>query len=148
MKRLKHRLAIALIVATTGSAFPMAAIGAPPVECAPPHRLSILDLGMIPDPVHQGQRIQLWTVTLRSDWNGECLTSLEVRDRDQLAGKRTQYLIKPGEGRYTFQAEPAYSFQARDHCFAVLVNVGNTWTPINAQRAFCARSGPGGWSLK
>ncbi len=148
MKRLKRRSAIALIVATIGSAFPVAAIGAPPVACVPPHRLKVLDVGMVPDPVRQGQRIQLWTVKLRSDWNGECLGSLEVRDRDQVAGKRVQYLIKPGEGRYTFQAEPTYSFQSREHCFAALVNIGNTWTPIDAQRAFCARLGPLGWSLR
>jgi len=148
MRRVGWALMVAIIGAVWGSAFPFDAASAPPVSCAPPHRLSILDLGMIPEPVRQGQRIQLWTVKLRSDWNGECLTSLEVWDRDQPAGKRVQYLIKPGEGRYTFQAEQAYSFQARDHCFAVLVNVGNTWTPIDAARAFCARQGPGGWSLK
>jgi len=148
MGRMKQAFVVAIIGTTLLAAVPFTAIAAPPVSCEPPHRLSILDLGMVPDPVRHLQRIQLWTVKLRSDWNGECLSSLEVRDRDQLAGKRTQYLIKPGEGRYTFQAEPGYAFQARDHCFGVLVNVGNTWTPIDAARAFCARQGPGGWSLK
>lgn len=152
MRQLKRFVMLAIIGAILGSAIPFRAIGAPPAPCAPPHRLRILDLGMLPDPVRQGQRIQLWSVKLQSDYNGECLTFLEVRDRDQIVGRRVQYLIKPGEGRYTFQAEPGYRFQAQDHCLAVLVNVGNTWTPVDAARRFCARyrpvPPPGGWSLR
>ncbi len=148
MKQVKRVLGMAIIGAILGSAIPFRASGAPPVFCSPPHRLKILDLGMVPDPVRQGQRIQLWAVTLQSDYNGECRTLLGVRDRDQVVGKEFEYLIRPGLGRYTFQAEPGYRFQAQEHCFQVLVNIGNTWKPIDAARVFCARRGPGGWSLK
>jgi len=148
MKRAKQGLLLAIMAAIAGSVLPSVAIAVPPLACAPPHRLSVLDLGMVPDPVRQGQRIQLWTVTLQSDYNGECRTLLEVRDRDQVAGKQVEYLIKPGVGRYTFAAQPGYQFQAQDHCFLVRANIGNTWTPVDAKRAFCARRGPGGWSLK
>jgi hypothetical protein len=141
-------LVLAIMAAIAGSVIPLAAIAVPPPGCAPPHRLSVLDLGMVPDPVRQGQRIQLWTVTLQSDYNGECRTLLEVRDRDQVAGKQVEYLIKPGVGRYTFAARPEYRFQAQDHCFLVRANIGNTWIPVDAKKAFCARRGPGGWSLR
>ena len=97
MRRVKQGLVVLTIGVIVGTLVPFAAIGVPP-----PHRLRILDLGMPPDPVRQGQRIQLWSVKLQSDYNGECLTFLEIRDRDQLVGRGVQYLIKPGEGRYTF----------------------------------------------
>jgi len=148
MRRVKWAVLLGMMGAAWGSAVPFGAVAAPPLGCAPPHRLSVLDLGMVPDPVRQGQRIQLWTVTLQSDYNGECRTLLEVRDRDQVAGKQVEYLIKPGVGRYTFATQPGYQFQAHDHCFLVRANIGNTWTPIDAKKAFCARRGPAGWSLK
>ena len=155
MSRVNRTLAVAIIAAALVSALPLVAMGAPPVSCQPPHRLRILDLGMLPDPLQQGQRIQLWAVTLQSDYNGECLITLEVRDRDQIVGRRVQYLIKPGVGRYTFQAEPNYRFQLQEHCFTVLVNVADAWAPIDPtdpQRWFCAgfrpQPPPGGWSLK
>ena len=148
MKRAKQGLLLAIIGAMVGNVFPLVAIAVPPLACAPPHRLSVLELGMVPDPVRQGQRIQLWKVTLQSDYNGECRTLLEVWDRDQLAGTRVEYLITPGVGSYTFAAQPGYQFQAQDHCFLVRANIGNTWTPIDAKKAFCARRGPGGWSLR
>ena len=155
MERVGQGLAVVIVAATLLTAIPFRAIEAAPQPCAPPHRLKILELGMIPDPVRQDQRIQLWSVTLQSDYNGECLTLLEVRDRDQVAGRRVQYLIKPGVGRYTFQSEPNYRFQLQDHCFTVVVNVANAWaliSPTDAQKLFCARyraqPPPTGWSLK
>ena len=148
MKRAKQGLLLAIIGAMAGGVIPLAATAVPPVPCAPPHRLSVLELGMVPDPVRQGQRIQLWTVTLQSDYNGECRTLLQVWDRDQLAGTQMEYVIKPGVGRYTFAALPRYRFQAQDHCFLVRANIGTTWTPIDAKKAFCARRGPAGWSLR
>ncbi len=155
MRRWKKAVFAVMIVVTVGGAAPFGSSAAPPVHCGAPHRLRILDLGMIPDPVRQDQRIQLWSVTLQSDYNGECLAVLEVRDRDQVAGRRVQYLIKPGVGRYTFQSEPSYRFQLQDHCFTVLANVADAWaliSPIDAQKQLCARyrpqPPPGGWSLK
>ena len=148
MRRIQFVLAVMFLGCIWASATPFTAFAAPPLLCLPPHRLSVLNLGMIPDPVRQGQRIQLWTVKLRSDWNGECVTFLEVRDRNQIAGKKVQYLIKPGEGRYALPAEPSYFFQGRDSCFTVYVNVTNTWAPVAAARTFCAQLGPGGWSLR
>jgi hypothetical protein len=155
MTRWKKAMFVVMIVVTVEGAAPFGSSGAPPAPCVPPHRLRILDLGMIPDPVRQDQRIQQWSVTLQSDYNGECLAVLEVRDRDQIAGRRVQYLIKPGVGRYTFQSEPNYRFQLQDHCFTVLFNVADAWAPVppaDAQKLFCARyrpqPPPPGWSLK
>lgn len=148
MKQAKRMLLLAIIGAGMGGAVPLEAIAQLPISCAPPHRLKILELGMMPDPVRQGQRLQLWTIALQSDYNGECRTLLEVFDQDQIAGARIEYLIRPGVGRYTFQAVQGYRFQRQDHCFVVRANIGNTWTPITASKLFCARRTPGGWSLR
>jgi len=148
MKRAAKVLLLAMIGAGVLGTVPSAAVAQAPVFCRPPHRLSIVELGMVPDPVRQGQRLQLWTVALRSDYNGECRTVLEVRDQDQIAGAQVEYLIRPGVGRYTFQAIPGYLFQRQNHCFLVRANIGNTWTPVDAKRMFCASRTPGGWSLK
>jgi hypothetical protein len=148
MTRARQALLLTMIVTGVGAALPFPAVGQVPMLCPSPHRLSVLALGMVPDPVLWGQRIQLWKVTLRSDYNRECRTLLEILDRDQLAGKRVEYLIKPGVGIYAFAAQPGYQFRAQNHCFLVRANIGNTWTPIDAKRVFCAKGGPGGWSLR
>ena len=149
MNRVKQILMAAIIVAAVGSAVPFEAIGAP--FCLPPHRLFILDLDVVPDPIHQGQPVAKWIVTLRSDYNGECATRLVVRDKDQIAGTEVQHSIRPGVARYDFPANPAYRFQAQDLCYRVLANIGGTLTPIDATRVFCAKYKPPvppGWSLK
>ena len=119
------------------------------VECTPPHRLAILDLDMRPDPVQQGESIETWRLTLQSDRNGECRTRLEIRDQDQIAGLGEEHVLRPGRETYRVRAAPGYAFRRRDSCFIVQVNVGGVLTPIEAQRAFCARQLPGGgWSLR
>ena len=120
------------------------------VECTPPHNMTIVDLDMVPDPVAVGQRVQAWRVTLQSDRNGECNTRLQVRDQNQMAGQETYQVIRPGRATYEIQATRQYRFHAQDPCFRVLVSLGNTFTPIDAQRDFCARTslGSGQWSLR
>lgn len=120
------------------------------VECTPPHHMTIVDLDMIPDPVVVGQRVQAWRVTLQSDRNGECNTRLQVHDQNQTAGQVTYQVIRPGRATYEVQATRQYRFQAQDPCFRVLASIGNTFTPIDAQRDFCARTslGSGRWSLR
>ena len=151
MKRVKQALVVAMMTATVVAAVPFAAIGLPPTPCAPPHRLQVLGLEMIPDPIHQGQPIQGWRVTLRSDYNGECVTLLVIKDRDQIAGAQIEHLILPGVHPYTFRATPNYQFQAGDHCYVVFAYIGATPAQIDAARLFCARYRPpmpASWSLK
>lgn len=119
------------------------------ITCTPPHRMRVLDLDVIPDPIHRGQPVQAWRVTIHSDWNGECATHFEVRDQDQVAGAGFVQAIYPGQSVYTIPASPYYRFQRRDHCFLVQARIGGTFTPIGAQRSFCAQPLPGtGWTLR
>lgn len=119
------------------------------VTCAPPHRLRVLDLDVIPDPVQGGQPIQAWRIAIQSDWNGECATHFEVVDQDQVAGSGFVQAIRPGRSVYTIPASPQYLFQRRDHCFIVQAHIGGAFTPITAQRGFCAQRLPGdGWTLR
>jgi hypothetical protein len=157
MTRWKKAMFVVMIVVTVEGAAPFAASGAPPA-CAPPHRLRILDLGMIPDPVYQvyqGKSIQQWKVTLESGYSADCLTALEVLEGDQSASTQVPYQITPGRAHYTLQADRRYQFRAQDVCFQVAVNVQNTRTliaPLDPQKRFCARyrpqPPPGSWSLK
>ena len=120
-----------------------------PITCTPPHRLRVLDLDVIPDPVRGGQPIQAWTIVIHSDWNGECGTYFEVRDQDQVAGSGFVPAIQPGRSVYTIPASPYYRFQRHDHCFIVQAHIGGTFTPITAQKSFCAQPLPGtGWTLR
>jgi len=154
MVRAKRILAMAIIGAMCESILSFAALGAPPA-CAPPYRLWITDLGMIPDPVYQGRPIQQWKVTLESGYSTDCLSALEVLEGDQSASTQVPYQITPGRAHYTLQADRRYQFRAQDVCFQVAVNVQNTRTliaPLDPQKRFCARyrpqPPPGGWSLK
>jgi hypothetical protein len=143
-----------IIVAAVEGLVPSGSVGAPPA-CAPPYRLWIADLGMLPDPVPQGRPIQQWKVTLESGYSTNCLSVLEVLEGDQSASTQVPYQITPGRAHYTLQADRRYQFRAQDVCFQVAVNVQNTRTPIaplDPQKRFCGRyrpqPPPGGWSLK
>ena len=161
MKRVMQGTILALMGALLGcviepapqpSSPPLMPVGREPVgqiTCAPPHRMRILDLDVVPDPVHGGQPIEAWRITIRSDWNGECGTHFEVRDRDQVAGSGFVQAIRPGRSVYMIPASPHYRFQRHDHCFVVQANIGGAFTPIGAQRNFCAQQIPGiGWTLR
>jgi len=118
-------------------------------RCAPPHRLAILDLDMIPDPVDPRQPLAAWRITIQSDRNGECGTLFQVRDQDQIAGAGELPTIHPGRGVYTIPATPGYRFQRRDHCFVVVAELEQRYAPIASQGTFCARPSPGGgWTLR
>lgn len=119
------------------------------IDCSGPHRLRILDLDMEPDPARQGQPINSWHITIRSDRDGECDTLLTVRDQNEIAGRGHQQTIWPGKAVYTVPAAPEYRFQSQDACFNVQANVGGNFTPIEAQKTFCVKARPGArWSLK
>lgn len=153
--RFTRLLGVAIIGTVWGTTVPFAAIGAPTAPCAPPYRLWITDLGMIPDPVYQGKPIKQWKATLQSGYSADCLSALEVLEGDQSASTQVPYQITPGRAHYTLQADRRYQFKAQDVCFQVAVNTQNTRTPIaplDPQKRFCARyraqPPPGGWSLK
>ena len=119
------------------------------ITCAPPYQLAILDLNVIPDPVHQGQPVEAWRLTIQSDRNGECRTAIEIRDQDQVAGAGVLPAIRPGRGVYTIPARPNYRFQRADNCYTVLANIGDSYTRLDAHRTFCAAPIPGiGWTLR
>lgn len=149
MKRVQHFLALSGLVLASAVLCTPAAVEAQGRECSPPHRMRILDLDMTPDPVRQGRPVETWKVTIQSDRNGECQTTIEVRDRDQLAGAGRAVRIRPGRAVYTLPAAPGYRLQGQDHCLIVQANVGGVFTPIDAQRVFCAKMRQiTAWSLK
>lgn len=164
MRRVKQAVVVAIIGATLLGLVPLRAIGAPLADCLPPYNLQIHDMGIIPDPVPQGQPIRAWTVRLQSGYTTECLTVLEVielLDQDQnslitgkrvpyqIAGAKVQYRITPGAGSYTFSPAPNYaSLKGEHYCFMVVVDVQDTLRPISTIKSFCPRLVPGGWSLR
>jgi hypothetical protein len=159
MKRIQHValiVPVVLVLAAVVAGIPASSEAQNPprraisvLECSPPHRLRILDLDMVPDPVPQGRQVDNWRVTIQSDRTGECQTTIQVFDQDQVAGYGQALRIKPGKGVYTLQAAPAYRFQGQDRCLIVQANVGGFFTPIEAQKAFCARGKTlTVWSLK
>jgi hypothetical protein len=151
-----RRLWWALVV-VAGLALPLGSwISVTEVSAAPacaPQRLRVVDLMTIPELVQAGKPVQLWKVTLKS--LEDCITVLEVRERDRTVGRSVPYQIKSGEFSYTVTADSNYRFQFQEHCLKVLVNVADAWAPvepIDPQKRFCATSRPqpppGGWSLK
>jgi hypothetical protein len=138
MRRKHHSLLALLLGVTLGSILPLVAAEAQP-NCGPPHRMVIVDLNMVPDPIRSGQPVEAWQIAIRSDRNGECHTSLQVYDHDQLAGFQDRILIRPGRAVYTVAASPHYRFHGRDPCFVVHANIGGAFTPVDTARAFCAK---------
>jgi hypothetical protein len=139
MKRMHRLVALAAVgTALAGIVTPEAL--AQLQSCAPPHRMRILDLDMHPDPVHQGQPVQRFTITVQWDRRRECLTSLEVRDDGgHVAGRLMQHRIRPGTHRYAIPAVRGYRFRRQDNCFRVVANIENAWASIDAARQECAR---------
>lgn len=151
MRRVKKALTVAIMGVILGGGVSPALVGAAPA-CAP-QRLRVVDVVTIPDLVQAGKPVQLWKVTLKS--LEDCLTVLEVRERDRVLGRSVPYLIKAGEFSYTVSADSKYRFQVQEHCLKVLMNVADAWAPvdpIDPQKLLCARyraqPPPAGWSLK
>jgi len=151
MRRVKQAVTVAIMGVILGGGVPLAPVGAAPV-CVP-QRLRVVDLATIPELVQAGKPIQLWKVTLKS--LEDCLTVLEVRERDRIVGRSVPYLIKAGEFSYTISADSKYRFEVQEHCLKVLMNVADAWAPVDPlepQKVFCARyrpqPPPGGWSLR
>lgn len=152
MRRLSWAVAVveALTVLLGGGVLATVVSAAP--VCAP-QRLRVVDLATIPELVQAGKPIQLWKVTLRA--LEDCLTVLEVRERDRVVGRSVPYQIKSGEFPYTVTADSNYRFQGQEHCLRVLLNVADAWKPVDPiepQKVFCARYRtqplPAGWSMR
>lgn len=118
--------------------------------CGGDHRLQVVDLDMVPDPVAQNERVRAWRVRLRSDYNGECQTTLRVRERSDgdIVGRARVYSLRPGLNTLDFDAEN-YRFHRREHCFDVIADIAGSGRTVDAGRTFCARQvGPNRWSLR
>jgi hypothetical protein len=117
-------------------------------QCGGQHRLEIEDLGMVPDPVADGQPIRSWNVTLRVDQGGECDTVLTVREAHpgkERVGREAKERLRPGINRLSFPAEAGYRFQKRETCFIVTADIFGSQREIDAKKRFCATSR---WSLR
>jgi hypothetical protein len=151
MRRVKNAVTVAIMGVILGGGVPPAVVGAAPA-CAP-QRLRVVDVVTIPDLVQAGKPVQLWKVTLKS--LEDCLTVLEVRERDRILGRSVPYLIRAGEFSYTISADSKYRFQVQEHCLKVLMNVADAWAPVDPldpQKLFCVKyrgqPPPAGWSLR
>jgi hypothetical protein len=119
-------------------------------SCARGHRLQVVDLDMSPDPVADGQRINQFRVSLRSDGADDCATYLQIREtegNDLIATERV-YRLRPGINQIRIEPDGRYRFSRQEHCFNVIANIENNSRPVDTARRFCARQvGGKRWSL-
>jgi hypothetical protein len=138
MGRVKQGVVVTIMGVILGGSVLLAVAGAAPM-CAP-QRLRVVNLATIPELVQAGKPVQFWKVTLKS--LDDCLTVLEVRERDRVVGRSVPYQITSGEFSYTVTADSNYQFQGQEHCLKVLVNVADAWVPVDPlepQKVFCAK---------
>ena len=110
-----------------------------------PEDLRVVDLGMYPDPVREGQRIRFnLTITNLSPHSGR--VNLFIRDRDELVAEAYDILLKPGNNR-TELAATGYRFSLNEHCFGVEVDIERTRRPIDVTKRFCVQRTAMGWTL-
>ena len=121
------------------------------VYCGREHRLQVVDLGMSPDPIADGQPVRVWRVRLRADASGECQTTLQIRERrdNDLVGRARVYRLRPGINEIDFDPVDRYRFSRNEHCFEVIADIAGTGRRVDAARTFCARQISGRrWSLR
>ena len=118
--------------------------------CGRGNRLQVVDLDMSPDPVADGQRINQFRVSLRSEGADDCATYLQIREtegNDLIATERV-YRLHPGINQVRIEPDGRYRFSRQEHCFNVVANIENTSRAVDAARRFCARQvGGNRWSL-
>jgi hypothetical protein len=110
-----------------------------------PEDLRVLDLGMNPDPVREGQRIR-FNLTISNLSNHSGKVNLFIRDRDELVAEADDILLRPGHNQINFPTT-GYRFSRHEHCFGVEVDIERTRRPIDVARRFCVQRTAGGWTL-
>jgi hypothetical protein len=121
------------------------------VSCGRNARFQLEDLGMSPDPVAAGDRVERFRVTLRSDGPADCETRVQIRETQggDLIGRETKPRLRRGVNRFNIEPDSRYRFSRQEHCFVVVVDREGNWSPVDAVRRFCARQINGKrWTLK
>lgn len=163
-------LGLAVIVGTAWDALAQGPGGRSGADapCTTPHQMKVVDIEMRPDPVTEGQSVQGFSVKLQSDRDGDCRSSIEVRDQKRTLAKGVRGTIKRGTHTYTVPAQQGQKFEGIEYCFKVFADIAATPTASPAPAAvpapgktFCAKrpagappagsAAPGaksGWDLK
>lgn len=148
---MRHRTGIVIAVMVGLALQSCATVDDRQVSCGGNHRLQIADLGMAPDPIAEGQRLNRFFVLLRADGSGECRTVIRVREQGEkdLVGQERVYMLRPGINEIAIDPYERYRFSRNEHCFEVLADIAGTSRPVDAARRFCARQIAGRrWTMK
>jgi hypothetical protein len=124
-----------------------------PVRCGIGHRIRILDLNILPDPIGRGQKLERLRAIVQLDGIEECDTLFELREEagDDVVAQGVKKLLRPGKNHVEFRPAGPYRFRLHEHCFQVVATIAGTRRPLDAARRFCARETTRhgrGWSLR
>lgn len=110
-----------------------------------PGDLKVIQLGINPDPVREGQRMSFQAIISNTSRHSEEV-SLFVKDKDEVVTAIFDIRLKPGENRITFP-ESKYRFSREEYCFTVEVDIERTKKVVDAASKFCARRTKLGWTM-
>lgn len=110
-----------------------------------PGDLKVIQLGINPDPVREGQWMSFQAIISNSSQHSTEV-SLFIKDKDEVVTSVIDIRLKPGENRVAFP-QTKYRFSREEYCFTVEVDIERTRKPIDVEKQFCARKTKLGWTM-
>jgi len=111
--------------------------------------VSIVSLGIYPDPLANGRKISAWNLRVRSDSEETCRAPIHIVEveRDIVAAE-TSALIKTGTNDLKLASTPDYWLTGDTRCFNVVWTAAGSQTKREAPQSFCALLIDNWWTMR
>ena len=140
-------LALFFIVAAEAFVTPRTAAGNDDVR--PCDSVSIVSLGMYPDPLADGNKVTEWNLRVHSDGEKTCRVPIRIVELERnVVAAETSALIETGTNDLKLGSMPDYRLTGETRCFNVIWTAAETRTKPEAPQTFCALHIDNWWSMR
>jgi hypothetical protein len=140
-------LALFLIVALEPVVLPNAAVGNDDIK--PCGNVSIVSLGIYPDPLADGNPITEWNLRVHSEGEETCSAPIHIVEVErEIVAAETSALIKAGTNDLKLAPRRDYRLTGDTRCFNVVWTAPKSGTKPEVPKSFCALRIDNWWSMR
>jgi hypothetical protein len=135
------------LLAMDGLILPNVAWGADAARAC--DKMSIVSLGIYPDPLADGGGVAEWSLRVRSDSDEVCRSSFQIVEVErEVVAAETSALIKSGANDIKLAPAPDYRLTGDTRCFNVVVAGAAADTKTETPKNFCALHIDKWWTMR